>query len=1135
MFKRILSFVLVLCMGMCVNTNVYAKEVQELPKENVFAVDDSKDAIVLDEAEVIPQNGSKVNMEQQQKQQQKLFSLRKKRADTQERYTVLVLDTSASVQFLGEEGIIYTADTALPYVKKASKKFIADISKASGNNYIAIVAYGGSNTRVISNFSTDTASLDKKIDSLYSSGNRSVYDGLGAAETLIDSVSDENAIKNVVLFTTGMTNAGKYSYSGHYNSSTVGSRWYNVNNNVNLYAYANSAYAKAEDLKEKSTVYSIGLFNIMENMPEEGRDVVQLFKLCASDWASSKKNFYDVKNPDDLEFAFGQVAENIVKCTGSFSYPGTGTDYTSTYYYDDNYFKDSSYVYNQSLATMSLCLELSAWGSSAESDYTKKMKNAQALLEEIGFTGFDHNYTDFAEEGKVGKPTKDSVGSVIANKQITFDNEDYTLIAVAVRGGGYEREWASNFKIGTDGNHEGFSEARDIVIDLIEKYIQEQGITGKIKFWVTGFSRAAATANMVAGAIDNNQVNLGNCTLELSDLFAYTFETPAGVVQADKKAAKYDNIFNIVNKHDPVPLVAPKYWSFGRYGKDRFLSTAEADGITTYTKNKNAMLSCYKEMSGYKGYTIDDFAMKKIDIDGWSILPGGKPFISIKDDTKNDNPQSAFLDSYITMLTKDFLKSRDNFVSRYQNGIRDACGIFFGTDSAKKDKLFERVKEKFSDNWGSIVWTFINPFEGEMEAYALVSDYLKECLDDAGITNYSKADFESSVQMICDLVLAVASNHPNLASTLVLNLDSIGQAHYPELCLAWMQSMDKNYTTNAGLSFSNAKYRVIRINCPVDVAVYDTQENKLAAITNDTPQENSELVAVFNEDDEKLVYLPVDKEYVVKLTATGDGYMNYAVSEFDSNVGEPNHLVFFNDIAITAGQEYVSIVPAYSEDDIENTNGKVADSSYNLNLGDTPILVSEELKGEEVFNAYHHVMAQSEDETKGIVFGSGTRQYGSFAKVTAKANEGCEFAGWYIEGKLVSTDGEYKFRVTGEVEIVAVFVEKQENNVLDGTFKVAAHWNTGFSAEITLTNNTDEVIHDWAVAFDLPYDIVSIWNGVIVSNEKGIYTVKNAGYNSEIKPGQSVTIGFNADAVTEKIIGPTKYNLIEMPSDDVTQ
>lgn len=505
-------------------------------------------------------------------------------------------------------------------------------------------------------------------------------------------------------------------------------------------------------------------------------------------------------------------------------------------------------------------------------------------------------------------------------------------------------------------------------------------------------------------------------------------------------------------------------------------------------------------------------------------------------DTENKMPQSVFLVYYVTTLTRDFLRSRDNFVNLYQDGIRDACGIFFGTDSTKKDKLFELVIDKFSNNWGSIVWTFLNPFQGEMDAYALVSDYLKECLDGAGITNYSRSEFENSVQMICDLVLAVASSNPNLASSLVLNLDGIGQAHYPELCLAWMQSMDVNYTTDAGSSFSNGKYRVIRINCPVDVTVYDAQGNELAAIINDTPQENSQLVATFNEEGEKLVYLPVDKDYVVKLTATGDGYMNYAVSEFDSNVGEANHLVLFNDISITTGQEYVATVPGYSEDEIENTNGEVATTSYSLHLGDTPILVSEELRGEEVFNAYHYVMAQSEDETKGIVFGSGTRQYGSFAKVTAQACEGYEFAGWYMAGNLVSTDAEYRFRVTAEVELVAAFVETQEQGkALDGIFRVVSHWNCGFNGEITLTNNTDEVMHNWVVAFDLPYDIVSIWNGVIASYENGIYTVQNAGYNWDINPGQSVTFGFNADAETDKVTEPTQYNMVDMPADDVTQ
>ncbi len=332
-----------------------------------------------------------------------------------------------------------------------------------------------------------------------------------------------------------MTDEGTYSYTGHYSFSTVGSKWVNHDTNVHLFAYANSAYEAAERLKEKCTVYSIGLFQTLENMPAQGQDIVKFFKLCACDWASSESHFYDVKDPANLTFVFGQVADNILKCTGTFSYPYKDRDYTATYYYDDSYFKTSAYEHNQHLATMSLCLDMSAWGSEDEIEYTKKMNNAKNLLNELGFVGFDHNYTDFAEEEIIGKPTRDSVGVVAANKPLSFDGKEYTLIAVAIRGGGYEREWASNVTMGESGYHAGFSQARDTVIAFLKKYIKEQGISGDIKIWITGYSRAGATANMVAGAIDNGDVDLEGCHLELKDLFAYTFETPAGVVDRDAR------------------------------------------------------------------------------------------------------------------------------------------------------------------------------------------------------------------------------------------------------------------------------------------------------------------------------------------------------------------------------------------------------------------------------------------------------------------------------------------------------------------------------------------------------------------------------------------------------------------------
>lgn len=1164
MYRKILSFILVLClcMGMMPSTNVHAAELQDNEERTFFAAEDiESDEQDMEENEIkIPQNGSKVRMGDVAKTQPVANGRRLMRKATSKRYTVLVLDTSSSVSFLHNGSPLYTADTALPYVKKASKKFVEDMKAASDDNYIAIVCYGANSSKVVSQFTNDTNALVKSIDSLYESGHSNVCSGLTDAEKLIDSISDQSAIKNVVLFTTGMTGTGEYSYSGAYNTSTVGSNWYNTGTNIPLYAYANSAYAAAENLKEKCTVYSIGLFNVLNDMPEQGRDVVKFFKLCACDWASSKKHFYDVKDPADLEFVFGQVADNIVKRTGTFSYPGKGKDYTATYYYDDNYFKDSSYKFNQQLATMSLCLELSAWGSEAETDYTRKMKNAEDLLNELEFVGFDHNYTDFTEGGINGKPTKDSVGVVAANKPLSFDGKDYTLIAVAIRGGGYEKEWASNFTIGKSGDHEGFTRARNIVITFLEEYIKEQGISGNIKIWLTGYSRAGATANMVAGALDNRAGDLCGCKLELKDLFVYTFETPAGVVDPDAKNEKYNNIFNILNKNDPVPRVAPSDWDFKRYGVDQYISSPEVDGKLAYRINSSAMMKAYRQMDGYEGYDVKNFKMIDVKVDLKSFMPGGNPLVKVKGDLS----QSEFLDEFISVATKECLKDRTNYVGNYQNGVRDICGIFFGTDSTKKDKLFFFLEKNLKDNLTDIIYQQCIKKDKQVTS-RMIADCLEKSLMDAEI-NYSHDEFGEAAIKLSDLVAEFVKNHPNYFATLILNHSGIIQAHYPELCLAWMQSKDENYTTDAKLGYTSGKYRIVRINCPIDVTIYDAEGNVLASILDDTPQPDSQVMVSLNHEGEKLVYLPVYHDYVIKLVATDDGVMNYAVQEYDPNAGETNHLVLFNDIEITNGQEYTAYLPSYSEADIECRTGTAADTDYTLFLGTEQILYSEELTGEEVFNAYYDVNATADDEEMGFVFGSGIRQYGTFAKVTAVAYEGYEPAGWYEDGNLVSTEAEYRFRVSRDVELVAVFKESSQEKTpeenpsetpgentgedtgkntdqdtsedpaderkgtVDGAFRVVSHWNTGFNGEITLTNTKDEAIHNWTVAFDLPYEITNIWNGVITSHEDGVYTVQNAGYNWDIQPGESVTFGFCANAETETITEPTYYTLIEKPA-----
>ena len=158
------------------------------------------------------------------------------------RYTVLVLDTSASINFVGSnDEVIYTADSAIDYVKQAAQKFLSDLSKdTKKENYVAVVPYA-EEAEVVTDFTTDTELASDSIGELEASSHRrSIYEGLTTADELLSNISDDEGVtKNVVLVTTGMTDIGEYDYSGHYDDTVVGGSWENSSTEIRLYAYAN--------------------------------------------------------------------------------------------------------------------------------------------------------------------------------------------------------------------------------------------------------------------------------------------------------------------------------------------------------------------------------------------------------------------------------------------------------------------------------------------------------------------------------------------------------------------------------------------------------------------------------------------------------------------------------------------------------------------------------------------------------------------------------------------------------------------------------------------------------------------------------------------------------------------------------
>ena len=69
------------------------------------------------------------------------------------------------------------------------------------------------------------------------------------------------------------------------------------------------------------------------------------------------------------------------------------------------------------------------------------------------------------------------------------------------------------------------------------------------------------------------------------------------------------------------------------------------------------------------------------------------------------------------------------------------------------------------------------------------------------------------------------------------------------------------------------------------------------------------------------------------------------------------------------------------------------------------------------------VNVSSSNTTQGTVSGGGEFSYGQSCTVTATANPGYYFSGWTLDGELVSSEVEYTFNVTSDMDLVANFVE----------------------------------------------------------------------------------------------------------------
>jgi len=107
-----------------------------------------------------------------------------------------------------------------------------------------------------------------------------------------------------------------------------------------------------------------------------------------------------------------------------------------------------------------------------------------------------------------------------------------------------------------------------------------------------------------------------------------------------------------------------------------------------------------------------------------------------------------------------------------------------------------------------------------------------------------------------------------------------------------------------------------------------------------------------------------------------------------------------------------------------------------------------------------------------------------------------------------AVSGSLSARATATVTAVTPPPVGTGGNV-DVSFTVSSDWGSGFTASMSIKNNGVTAIAGWQLAFDFPVSITSIWNARIVSHTGNHYVIEDAGYNSAIAPGATVSFGFN--------------------------
>ncbi len=333
------------------------------------------------------------------------------------------------------------------------------------------------------------------------------------------------------------------------------------------------------------------------------------------------------------------LPEDVVEVRLPHNMNDKAQDYNIHLRFDDEFFKEDAREFDKELALLSLGSTFTTCSSIFIGQFYDRL-------------GFDTvNYFNYSVT-----PTENTIGYSIAHKKIGESD----LLAIAVRGFNYGKEWSNNFLMGETGNHEGFQSRSDEIYASLKATIETNNYQN-LKLWITGYSRGGGVSNVLSRQILIEE----EIDIEQEDMFVYTFEAPRGLTE--ENAIAYENVHNLINNADIVTYIAPQEYGLYRCGIDHQIYSARNNlGRLLYDLDKDINLPTFTPTS--------DYANEQECIQ-WMIS-------SLTREMDTSDPDNA----------AETAHTRQDFVNNYQDGVRYMIGLFFSLSSSTTNKLMKKLE-----------------------------------------------------------------------------------------------------------------------------------------------------------------------------------------------------------------------------------------------------------------------------------------------------------------------------------------------------------------------------------------------------------------------------------------------------------